>query len=360
LALKYSTVNKKRKASKSGLPPESLIFTGDKLLSEPVTSLIRFNEHEFEEKEIKTPAELPDHFPAGKVTWLNVDGVHDPQLIEAVGKKFNLHPLLLEDVLDTSQRPKAEVYDDVVFFVARMLSHSETDHEISVEQVCFVLSDNYLVTFQEGKRGDVFENVRDRLRKFKGKSRRNRPDYLLYELIDSIVDNYFVILEQVGNELEELEDDILKNKKSNVLHELHRLKSEILLVRKAIWPLRDALTKLEREEVAVINRNTRVYLRDTIDHAMQEIETIETYRDLLASLQDLFLSTLSNKMNEVMKLLTIITTIFIPLSFIAGVYGMNFRNMPELEWKYGYFITIGLMLLIGLGMMRYFRSKKWL
>ncbi len=360
MALKYSTTNKKRKASKRGLPPESLVFTGEKMLAEPVVSLISFNDQELEEIRIGSASDLPPQIAEDKVTWLNMDGVHDITFIEAVGKNFGLHPLILEDVLDTSQRPKAEVYDDVVFFVARMLTHSETGHVISVEQVCFVLSKNFVITFQEGKQGDVFEEVRERLRRSKGKSRKSKADYLFYELLDAIVDNYFVILEKVGNELEELEDDILKNKKNAVLHELHNLKSEILLVRKSIWPLRDALTKTEREENSLISKSTRIYLRDTIDHAIQEIETIETYRDLLASLQDLYLSTLSNKMNEVMKLLTIITTIFIPLSFIAGVYGMNFKHMPELEWQYGYFLILFIMLVIGGGMLKYFRVKKWL
>ncbi|NUN10546.1 MAG: magnesium/cobalt transporter CorA [Ignavibacteriaceae bacterium] len=360
MALKFLQNNKRRKASKKGLPPETLVFTGDKKLAEPKITLIRYNETDFEEIQINEASSLPEEFPPDRVTWLNIDGLHDIDLIEQTGKNFNLHPLLLEDVLDTSQRPKAETFDNMLFFVARMLSHENSNHHIAVEQVCFVLSQNFLVTFQEGLQGDVFENVRDRIRRSKGKSRKNKADYLFYELVDAIVDNYFVILEQIGNELEELESEILNNKKSNILHELHRLKNELLLVRKSIWPLRDILTKLEREDFPLIDKSTKLYIRDTIDHSIQEIETIETYRDMLTGLQDLFLSTLSNKMNEIMKLLTIITTIFIPLSFIAGVYGMNFKNMPELEWRYGYFLIIALMAVIGFGMVHFFRRKKWL
>lgn len=360
MTIKFLKNNKRRKASKKGLPPETLVFTGEKKLDVPKVTLIRYNEDQFEEINIDNASSLPREFPPGKVTWLNIDGLHNISLIEQTGKNFGMHPLLLEDVLDTSQRPKAEVFDDTLFFVARMLCHNNSDHQIAVEQVCFVLSQNFLVTFQEGLQGDVFDNVRERLRRGKGKARKNKSDYLFYELVDAIVDNYFVILEQIGSELEALEAEILLNRKSNILLELHRLKNELLLVRKSIWPLRDILTKLEREDLALFERSTKLYIRDTIDHSIQEIETIETYRDMLTGLQDLFLSTLSNKMNEIMKLLTIITTIFIPLSFIAGVYGMNFRHMPELEWSFGYFLTIGLMAAIGAGMVFYFKRKKWL
>lgn len=351
---------RKRRSKRAVLPPETLLFLGDRKLDEPKVTLFSYNTDTFSIEEIPSPDTLASEFPKDVVTWLNIEGLHDTELISRVGEIFGLHPLLLEDILDFDLRPKIEVYDDKMFFVIKMLSVDNQSRQIVQEQISFVLGDNFLITFQEGVLGDVFERVRERITKSKGKIRRMKSDYLFYELLDSIIDNYFLVMEQIGDKLDLLEKEILLHPAKKVLIRVHSFKTELLSIRKLIWPMRDMISKLERDEDEFIDEQNRIYIRDIYDHIFQAIETIEIYRDTLSNLQDLYHSSLSNKMNEVMKVLTIITTIFIPLSFIAGVYGMNFENMPELQWEYGYFVVLGLMVIISLFMLYIFKRKKWL
>jgi magnesium transporter len=293
------------------------------------------------------------------VCWVNVCGIHDIHTIESIGNNFNIHPLVQEDILNTFHRPKFEESEEYLFLVIKMLVYDPGSKGVISEQVSFVLGPNFLVTFQE-QEGDVFNPVRERLRKALGRVRKMGPDYLLYALMDAVVDNYFLVLEAIGEDLEILEDQLLENPTPGVLQTVHKLKREMIFLRKAIWPLREVLNGLQKTVSKLVKNNTKMYLRDIYDHTIQVIETVETYRDMVAGLQDLYLSSVSNKMNEVMKVLTIIATIFIPLTFIAGIYGMNFEFMPELKWKNGYFITWGIMAVVTLGMVFYFKRKKWL
>jgi len=279
--------------------------------------------------------------------------------IEEIGRRFELHPLLMEDVLNTEQRPKLDDYGSYVFFVLRMLQYDEKGSAIDSEQVSLVLGRSYVLSFQESI-GDIFDPLRERIRNGKGVVRSRGADYLAYCLIDAVVDGYFSILERVGDRLEELEDELVVNPGIETLHAIHRLKRQVTMLRKSVWPLREVINRLDRMGSGLIEEGTRVYLRDVYDHTIQVIDAIETYRDLLSGMLEIYLSSISNRMNEIMKVLTIIGTIFIPLTFIAGLYGMNFRYMPELGLPWAYPAILMLMSIIGIIMVIYFRGKKWL
>ncbi|MFB0509709.1 MAG: magnesium/cobalt transporter CorA, partial [bacterium] len=291
------------------------------------------------------------------VTWINIDGIHKVEVIEKIGNCFNLHPLILEDILNTGQRPKIEDFGEHIFLVLKMLYYLEK--EITIEQVSLILGPNFVISFQE-REGDVFNNIRERIRNNKGRIRKMGADYLAYSLLDAIVDGYFVILEKVGEEIEDIEEKLIKNPTPKTVQIIHNLKREMISLRKSVWPLREVVGVLERGESALIKKTTGIYLRDVYDHTIQVIDTIETYRDMISGMLDIYLSSISNRMNEVMKILTIIATIFIPLTFIAGIYGMNFRFMPELGWRLGYPAVLFIMVIIGIVMLFYFRRKKWL
>jgi magnesium transporter len=327
----------------------------------PVVRITRFvyNEDHLEEKELESIAEAIPHDESGLVTWINVDGVHDVNVLHRIGELFNIHPLTLEDIQHTGQRPKLDRFDHFLFVCLRMLRYDTESHDISSEQVSILFGVNFVITFQE-RRGDVFDPIRQRLREKKGRIRRSGADYLTYSLVDSIVDNYFVVLEKIEEQIEPLEDKIVSSPDSGTPRLLHELKRKMLLIRKAVWPLREVITGLDKEESSFIHDSTRPYLRDLYEHTIQVIDTAETFRDLISGLHDIYLSTVSNNMNSVMKVLTIIATIFIPMTFIAGIYGMNFQRMPELAWRWGYPTVLGVMLIIAIGMLFYFKRKKWI
>jgi len=293
------------------------------------------------------------------VTWVNVDGVHDVHVLERLGGHYGLHALTIEDIVNTHQRLKLEVFEEYIFLVVKMHSYVQETHEMLIEQVSIVLGDNFVLTFQE-QEGDVFEMIRTRLRSNKGQLRKGGADYLIYALLDALVDSYFEVLEMFGEDIEEIEEALMQAPQKQALQELHGLKRELLFLRKSAWPLRNMFGELERQKTALLSDDTLVYLRDLYDHSLQVIETIEIFREMVSSNLDLYLSSLSNKMNEVMQFLTIVNTIFIPLTFIAGVYGMNFENMPELATKWGYFAILGLMASIATGLLLYFKKKNWL
>jgi len=296
---------------------------------------------------------------AEKRSWINVDGVHDVEKVQQLGQGFGLHPLAVEDIVHTGQRPKLEDYKAYLFVVLRMLQWNQEKQEIDDEQVSIVFGDSWVLSFQE-RAGDVFDPVRERLTTNRGRIRRTDADYLAYALVDAIVDHYFAILEALGEQIESLGDDLTENPKQEHLAAIRHLKRELLFMWKSVWPLREVLSAIERDESSLIQDSTRPYLRDVYDHTIHIIDTVETLRDMVSGLMDVYLSSVSNRMNEVMKVLTIIATIFIPLSFIAGVYGMNFAFMPELQWRYGYFLVLGLMFVVLAGMLFYFRRKKWM
>jgi magnesium transporter len=354
----------KRSSKKAGLPPGVSVHVGSQLVESTSITIIDYDEQNCTRF---TPASLEECFAYRKTTattWLNVDGLHETEIINRLGTEFGLHPLTIEDILNTAQRPKIDVYDDYVYLVVRMHSYDAGQREIMTEQVSIILGAAFVLTFQE-KPGDIFDAVRDRIRTGRGKIRKMGPDYLAYSLLDSVVDSYFAVLERVGEEFELLEENLMAEPAAGILQRIHFLKREMILMRKAIWPLREVLSVLQREDIALISGAIQVYLRDLYDHTIQVIDTVETFRDMLSGMVEIYLSSVSNRLNEVMKVLTIFAGIFIPLTLIAGIYGMNFNparsplNMPELNWYFGYPFALGLMAAVGLLLTAIFKKKGW-
>jgi magnesium transporter len=344
---------------KAGLPPGTLVHVGEKKAGKIRIMVIDYDESRFEEREAKS---IADFFPLRNkptVTWINIDGIHQLDIIEKIGEHFNVHPLVLEDIVNTGQRPKMEDFVDYIFMTLKMLHYSDEEKETKAEQVSLILGSNFVISFQESE-GDVFDPIRQRIRGDKGRIRKMGADYLAYALMDAIVDNYFTILEKLGERIEDFEEELVVNPTPETLQAIHHLKREMIFLRKSVWPLREVINRLERWESSLINKSTGIYLRDVYDHTIQVIDSVETFRDMLSGMLDIYLSSVSNRMNEVMKVLTIIATIFIPLTLIAGIYGMNFRFMPELETSIGYPMVLLIMLSIGILMVAYFRKKKWL
>ena len=342
-----------------GLPPGTIVHIGEKKVEKIKISILDYNEEHFLEKEAESVEECSPFKDKPTVTWINIDGIHQEELIEKIGVQYNIHPLILEDIANTGQRHKFEDFNDFLFIVLKMLHYDEKKSELKIEQVCVILGANFVISFQESE-GDVFNPVRERIRNGKGRIRKMGADYLAYALIDAVVDNYFIILEKLGEDIESLEEELVKNPTSRTLQEIHKLKRELIFLRKSVWPLREVISALERSESILMKKTTLIYLRDVYDHTIQVIDTVETFRDMASGMLDTYLSSMSNRMNEVMKVLTIIATIFIPLTFIAGIYGMNFKYMPELQWRWGYYVVWGVMAVISLGMLLYFKKRKWL
>lgn len=349
---------------KTGLPPGTVVYSGDEQNARVKITLLEYNEKEFLEKEFIDFDECLLHVKSDMVKWINVDGIHNTELIQKIGDKFGIHSLTLEDIANSDQRPKFEEYDNYLVSIMKMLSHGS---QTNAEQLSVILLEhNTVISFQEIHGGDAFDLIRTRIRQGKGRIRKMGADYLAYCLIDAVVDLYFVILEKIGDRIEGLEEELIRDPSKETMRHLHKMKREMIFLRKAVWPMRELINNFERSESKLIKKTTRLFLRDLYDHTIRVIDTVETFRDLLSGMMDIYLSSVSNRMNEIMKVLTIITTIFIPLSFIASIYGMNFNtetsplNMPELNWEYGYVTVISFMLLIGIGMLFYFRKKKWL
>lgn len=349
---------RKRTDKKPGTSPGSLIHIGQER-TEPVhIRLICYDENDLEDLQVDHIDEVVPLKAAPAVNWIDVDGIQDVSIIERVGELFNLHPLLLEDILTSDQRPKTDDYEDYLFIVLRMLSLDDRS-EIVSEQMSFVLGSNYVISFQELP-GDIFDPIRARIQAGKGRIRRGGVDYLAYALIDSIVDHYFVVLEGIGEKLTALEEEAIGEATSRTLGEIHSVKGQLILLRRSVWPLRDVVSALIREDSGLISEQTRFYLRDVYDHTVQVIDIVESYRDMASSLMDVYLSVTSHRLNEVMKVLTIIATIFIPLTFIVGVYGMNFDYMPELHVRWAYPVIWVAMITVSAGLIFYFRKKGWL
>jgi len=349
----------KRASKKAGLPPGTLVHVGKEPTATVSIKVMDYDAERVEEKELKSSEEIPPYLKTPAVIWIDVNGVHDLAIIEDIGKHLNVHPLTMEDIANTNQRPKVENLGDHLFMVAKMLSYDQSRDQIDIEQVSLLLGSNYVVSFQERETG-IFNPVRERIRKGKGRMRAMGPDYLAYALLDAIVDNYFIVLEKIAESIESLEAQVITNPEAKTLEQIHNLKRELVYLRKSVWPLRDAVGVLEREETNLISDRTIFFLKDVHDHTIQVIDTTETLRDIIASMQDLYLSSVSNRMNSIMKVLTIIATLFIPLTFIVGIYGMNFKFMPELEWRWGYAFVWVIMVVVGLAMLFYFKRKKWL
>ncbi len=351
----------RRRGKKPGASPGTLVHTGEKRVEKARITLIRYDAEEFESREIEA-AGIAECFPpadGGRVTWLNIDGLHDTELLHELGQRAGLHPLIVEDIGSVGQRPKQEEYETNHYIVLRMLRYDETNHQVEEEQLSIVVGPNYVLSFQEAP-GDSFDPVRERLRLARGQIRSRGADYLAYALMDAVVDEYFVVVEKIGDRIEELEQDVIVDPKQETASAIHHLKNELLVMRRAVWPLRDLFNALLRDDSPLFTELTRVYLRDAYDHAVQVIDNTETMRDLTAGLLDMYLSSVSNRMNETMKVLTLIATIFIPLTFLAGVYGMNFKYMPELDWPWAYPAIWIIMIVVAVSMFVWFRRKSWL
>jgi len=343
----------------AGLAPGTLIHIGEQKIEKSRIRILDYDETGAEEREIQ---KVEDAFPyKGKptVTWISIDGIHDKEIIEKIGCHFDIHPLLLEDIMNSNQRPKMEDFGEYLFIVLKTLVHDEEGDRVSAEQVSLIVSRDVVISFQE-RESAIFEPLRERIRSGKGRMRKAGTDYLAYSIIDAIVDEYFVIIENIGEDIERFEDRLVINPGPQTLKSIQSLRSEMLVLRKAIWPLREVILGMERTESALIQKSTGIFVRDVYEHTVQIMDTVESYREMLSGMLDIYLSSISNRLNEVMKVLTIIATIFMPLTFIAGVYGMNFEYLPEIKWRYGYAFVWGIMITVVGIMLYHFRRKKWI
>ncbi len=349
-----------KRSKKAGLPPGTLLHIGRERAGKAKITILDYDEAGYREGETDSVEECFPFKDRPTVTWINIDGVHSGELLEKMGECYGFHPLVLEDVMNTEQRPKMEDYSEYIYIVLKMLRYNDQNGGTVSEQISLIAGPNFVFSFQEGIEGDVFGPVRDRIRSDKSRIRKMGADYLAYSLIDAIVDNYFSVLEKLGEKVELLEERIVSNPATETLQEIHFLKREMIFLRKAVWPLREVISAVQRGESPLVLESTKIYLRDIYDHTVQIIDTVETFRDMVSGMLDIYLSSLSNRMNAVMKVLTIIATIFMPLTFVAGIYGMNFKYMPELEWRLGYPMFWTVILVVAVSMLIFFRKKDWL
>ena len=343
---------------KIGLPPGTLIHVGDKKPDHVKITLLDYDSQGLREKEPKSIEECIPFHDTPSITWINVVGLHQVDVLEKLGKGFGLHPLVMEDILFTDQRPKMEDFDDHIFIVLRAFSFN-VKGEVITEQISLVLGINFVITFQEIE-STIFQNIKERIRSGKGRIRRMGADYLAYAVLDAIVDNYFIVLEKLENNIEIIEDTYLKKDSPKILLKTQNIKKDLLMIRQAVWPLRDVINQLVRGEFSLIREDTDIYYRDVHDHTTQIIDTLETLRESMSSIFDIYLSTTSNKLNAIMKVLTVISTVFMPLNFIAGIYGMNFEFMPGLNHPWGYPVVLTIMVLVVCVMIVFFKNKKWI
>jgi magnesium transporter len=355
----------KLRYSQPGTPPATLVVPPEQEGRKAEVSLIEYDAHTILEKKVEQIDEIFSCLESDKISWVNIAGLGDVEMLKQLGIHFRIHPLALEDMLNTGQRPKVDEYDNQLFIVLQM-AYSTKDNDIIFEQVCIVLGKQYVITVQEEAARDVFDPVRQRLRQGGGNIRYLKADYLAYTLVDAIVDHYFPLIENLGDSMEEFQQTVLDDPTRERLRELHDFRHAITEMRRAAWPQRDVLGRLMRDETGLVDERTKPFFRDCYDHTVIVLDLLETFRDAARNIMDLYLSSLSIRTNEVMRLLTVISSIFIPLTFIAGIYGMNFDrsasslNMPELEWRFGYLYAIGLMLAVAVGMIIFFKRKKWL
>ncbi len=347
------------KTSQAQASPGSGGYVGEKREAPVKLQFFHYDEQQYTEKELASLDEINSFSVKQGISWLNVTGVHDELIIQQIGKIFSIHPLVLEDVANTTQRAKVEEYDDYLFVVLKMATIDQETKTVILEQVSLIVGPHYVISLQE-QEGDVLDSLRNRIRLAKGRVRKMGSDYLLYGIVDSVVDNYFSVLENIGTSIEEQEDWLLNSPNQELLDNIYSLKRELVFLRKAIWPMREVANTLQHSDHSNIKKGTSLFFRDVYDHTIQVVEAVETFRDMMTGMLDLYLSTVSNKMNEVMKVLTIFAAIFIPLTFVAGVYGMNFEFMPELKWKFGYAFWWIVVILLAGGMLIYFKRKKWL
>jgi magnesium transporter len=350
----------KKRSLKAGLPPGTLVHVGTHRVGESSIHILDYDESGVREKSRAALDECSAFRDSDSVTWIDIEGLQDIQLLDDLGKCFRLHSLILEDILNTDQRPKSDDMENYFYVVLKMLDFDRDSLEIVSEQVSIVFGRNFVISIQEGREGDLFEPLRERIRGGKGRIRKMGPDYLAYSLLDVIIDHYFIILEKFAERIESLEEDLVGDPQPDTLTQIHRLKREMIFLRKSAWPLRELVYALEKSDSPLIQPTTKIFLRDIYDHAVHIIDSIESYREMLSSMLDIYLSSVSNRMNQVMKVLTIIATVFMPLTFLAGVYGMNFKHMPEIPWRWSYPLFWLIITAAAAAMVYFFKKKKWL
>ncbi|MBT8254129.1 MAG: magnesium/cobalt transporter CorA [Flavobacteriaceae bacterium] len=344
---------------KVGQVPGTMIYTGSKESKDICIEVFNYSSEKLEHQKLSEVGKAINITRSNDIAWWNVNGLNHIEALETIGKHYDLHPLVLEDIVNINHRPKIDEYEDFIFIILKMIYYDKDENLVS-EQVALVLGSDYVISFQEAE-GDVFDEVRQRLINTKGRVRFMHSDYLLYALIDSIVDHYFVVIETLGDKIVDLENILFEGDvRQSLVQDIQALKREVLRVRRAIFPVRELVNKIEKYENDLITDKSKLYYRDIYDHVIQVTEHVEIYREMISGLMDMHMNALSNRMNEVMKVLTVMASIFIPLTFIAGIYGMNFENIPELKYPYAYFILWGVMLAIVIFMVIYFRRKKWL
>ncbi len=349
----------KKRSAKAGLPPGSLVYIGSGRSPNTRITLIDYDEHDVTEREIRNVADCLAFKNSESVTWINVDETKEPGLVADFGKVLGFHPLMQEDILATDQRAKVEDHGDYLYVVLKMLSWDNAKDEMAIEQMSLVLGGTYVITFQE-EAGDYFDPLRERIRESLGRIRRQGADYLAYSLLDMIIDHYFIVLEKLGDRIERVEDLVMTDPRQELLREIHRLKRDMLFVRKSVWPVRELVASLRHTDSPLIARTTAPYLRDLQDHIEQVIEGVDAYQNLLSDTLAAYLSTLSNRTNTVMKIVAVFSAVFMPLTFITGIFGMNFRHMPPLEWDRGFTGTLMTMAAIGIVMLAFFVRRRWL
>lgn len=354
---------KKKRTSKFkkhvGLAPGTLVYTGTKTENELFIECIDYSASHLDIVEHKNISEVFHFKSTDSNTWININGLNHTKTIESIGEHYGINPLVLEDIVNTSQRPKIDIYEDYIFVSLKMIYYDKEENMI-VEQVSLILGSNYVLSFQETE-GDVFESLRERMNNVKGRLRTLGADYLFYALIDSVVDHYYEVTETMSNKIEDMEDDLFLGITSNITtQQIQILKKELLRIRRFISPLREIINRIENSDHKLVDKKNLQYFMDVYDHIVQLSDSIDIYREMIWGLMDMYMTSISNKMNEVMKVLTIMASIFIPLTFLAGIYGMNFENIPELHYEYGYYVLLGIMVLIFFGMLYYFKRKKWL
>ena len=346
-------------ARKAGMPPGTVLYTGPRKLEKAAIDIIDYDGGGLREFEAASVEDCTPFKDTPTVTWMNVTGLHDVKIIEELGERFGLHPLVMEDIVSTGQRPKFEDFGTYAFMVLKTLHKADAVGEILTEQISLILGPSFVISFQEIE-VDPFGHVRERIRSGKGRIRTMGPDYLAYALIDAIVDHYFVVLETLGDEIEVIGEETVNDPTPSTLQTIQTLKRELSHLRRSVWPLREVISGFQRGESVLLAEKTEIFLRDAYDHTIQVMDTVEAFRDMVSGMFDTYLSSVSNRMNEVMKVLTIIATIFIPITFVAGVYGMNFQRMPELAWPWAYPAALLVMVAIALVMIAYFKRKRWL
>lgn len=349
----------KKTSKKIGLSPGTVVHVGEKKVEKARISILDYTDDHLHQTEIESVENCQPYRNSRSISWINISGIHDIELVKHLGENFGLHPLVLEDIVNTEQHTKIEDYDDYIFIVLKMVCPKSRGNGIRYEQVSFIVGPTYVISLQEVEE-DIFDPIRERIKKGKGRIRKRGSDYLAYALIDIIVDHYFKVLEIMGERIEMLQDDVIEDPEKESLEIIQNLKKEVLFLRKSIWPLREIVNTIIRSESDLIQEESILFFRDVHDHSVQVLDTIETYRELLSGTLDIYMSNMSNRMNEVMKVLTIMATIFIPMTFIAGIYGMNFKYMPELEWMWSYPLLWGILILIFIVMLVWFKRKKWL